>query len=326
MMPMISVIMPVYNTGEVLKQTVRSVLGQSYSNFELLLVDDGSTDESGALCDFFAQQDSRVRVIHQANRGICAARNAGLLASKGDYITFCDHDDLYLPELLQDEIEAAEKYYADMVIAGKQIESLAGVEKLIPSFRFVGNEIRENLLEILGSMALGCVWNILYKKAILNEIRFNEEYKRGHEDFMFNLSVLLRTNVVCALPKVGYIHIVRENMSTSAKVYRETIPAMVDASNRVFELIKLCELDVKDKEKEIISVHGREVRCCLAYAVKAGLTYSEFQVVAEKLQAISLHTVNQISCVDWKNQLIYKLLLKKKLKVLYFILRINQRM
>lgn len=325
MLPMISVIMPVYNTGEVLVHTIKSVLDQTYDNFELILIDDGSTDGSGALCDVFARKDSRIVVIHQANGGICAARNAGLRVARGEYITFCDHDDLYLPELLQDEIKAAQKYDADMVIVGKRIESLAGTEEMTPSFRFEGNEICENLMEILGSMALGCVWNILYKKNVLQEMKFNEEYKRGHEDFTFNMSVLLKANVICALPKVGYIHIIRENLSTSAKIYKEAIPAMLDASNRVYELIQLCNVDIKGKEKEIINVHGGEIRCCLAYAVKAGLTYAEFCTIVEKLQVVPLQNMNRFSCDAWKNQVVYKLLLKKKLKILYYILCVNEK-
>lgn len=325
MTPKISIIMPVYNTGEVLLQTVKSVLDQTYNNFELLLVDDGSIDGSGSLCDLFAKQDPRIVVIHQSNGGICAARNTGLLAARGEYITFCDHDDLYLPELLQDEIEAAEKYCADMVVVGKRMKSSTGIEEIAPAFQFTGNEIRENILEIMESMALGCVWNILYKKNILHEMKFNEEYKRGHEDVAFNMSVLLKANSICALPKVDYIHILRENLSTSAKIYREAIPAMIDVSNKVFEIIRFCEVDVQDKQKEVIRVHGREIRCCLAYAVKAGLTYSEFRMIVDKLQVVQFDHIAGILCENWKDRIIYKLLIKKRFKALFYILRLNQK-
>lgn len=322
-MPRISVIMPVYNTGKVLAETVNSVLSQTYNDFELLLIDDGSTDGSGALCDMFAQQDPRVVVIHQFNGGICAARNAGLLAAKGEYITFCDHDDLYLPELLASEIEAAEQYAADLVVVGKRVESISGVKELAPSFVFTGNEIYENLLKILGSDALGCVWNILYRKTILHGVKFNEEYKCGHEDVMFNMSVLLKTNVICALPQIGYIHIIRSNLSTSAKIHRELIPAMVDVSNKTFELIQLSKLNVEDNAKEIINVHGGAIRSCLAYALKAKVPYSEFRKIVDSLKFFPLFADIQLFNSDWKNQLVYRLLLKKKLRILFCVLLLN---
>lgn len=325
MVPMISVIMPVYNTGNVLIQTVKSVLDQTYRDFELLLIDDGSTDESGVLCDTFAKQDPRIVVIHQPNGGICAARNTGLCVAKGSYITFCDHDDLYLPELLQTEIEAAEKYDADMVVVGKRVESSKGVEESTPSFCFAGKEIQDNLLEILDSGALGCVWNVLFKKSTLQGIKFKEEYKRGHEDFTFNMSVLLNVGVICAVPKVEYIHIIRENLSTSAKIYREAVPAMIDASNKIFELIQLCNVDIKNKEREIVKVHGGGIRCCLAYSVKAGMTYAEFCMIADQLQIISQLKINRIDYRNWKNAVVYKLLLKRKYGMLYNILQLNMK-
>ena len=98
----VSVIMPVYNSGEYLKTAVDSILSQSLKEIELILVDDGSTDGSSERCDEYAAKDSRVVVIHQKNGGICNARNAALKIAKGEYIGFSDHDDEYLPGLLED--------------------------------------------------------------------------------------------------------------------------------------------------------------------------------------------------------------------------------
>ena len=91
--PTISIIVPVYKVEPYIRQCVESVLGQTYSNFELILVDDGSPDSCGAICDEYAEKDSRVRVIHQENGGVSAARNAGLDIMKGEYVAFIDSDD-----------------------------------------------------------------------------------------------------------------------------------------------------------------------------------------------------------------------------------------
>ena len=96
----ISVIMPVYNAGVYLKPAVQSVLDQTFSSFELILIDDGATDGSAEVCEQFAKRDSRVRLVHQKNGGISCARNVALRMAKGRYITFCDHDDLYEKEYL----------------------------------------------------------------------------------------------------------------------------------------------------------------------------------------------------------------------------------
>ena len=92
-MPKVSVIIPVYQAEKYIKSCIDSILEQSFSDFELLLIDDGSTDQSGAICDNYAQMDKRVKVIHQKNAGVSAARNAGLEICCGEYVTFVDADD-----------------------------------------------------------------------------------------------------------------------------------------------------------------------------------------------------------------------------------------
>ena len=118
MAEMISIIVPVYNTKPYLKRCVDRVLCQTYPEFELILVDDGSTDGSGALCDDLACNDSRIRVIHQENRGVCAARNAGLKKMTGDFLLFIDSDDSIEAATLQKCIEAMQRSGADVAIFG----------------------------------------------------------------------------------------------------------------------------------------------------------------------------------------------------------------
>ena len=112
---MISVVIPVYNVEKYLAECVDSVLGQTYQDYEIILVDDGATDSSGAMCDEYAQKDARIRVIHQPNGGLSAARNAGLSAASGEYIYFLDSDDYIEPTTLVDLVSVAEQEQADMV-------------------------------------------------------------------------------------------------------------------------------------------------------------------------------------------------------------------
>ena len=112
----ISVISPVYNTAEYLHGFIKSVLDQTVPDFELILVDDGSPDQCGEICDTYAAKDSRITVIHQKNSGVSAARNAGTIAAKGAYVTFIDSDDYIEVDYLRVLFSLAEKYQADISI------------------------------------------------------------------------------------------------------------------------------------------------------------------------------------------------------------------
>ena len=118
----VSVIMPVYNTESYLKTAVESVIGQSFSGWELILIDDGSTDSSGEICDSFAAADPRIRVIHRENGGLSAARNTGLGAAAGEYVRFLDSDDWLSPDALEVLLKTAAGSQADMVIFDVQYE------------------------------------------------------------------------------------------------------------------------------------------------------------------------------------------------------------
>ena len=112
---MISVVIPVYNVEKYLAECVDSVLGQTYQDYEIILVDDGATDSSGAMCDEYAQKDGRIRVIHQPNGGLSAARNTGLSAAAGEFVYFLDSDDYIEPTALADLVSVAEQERADVV-------------------------------------------------------------------------------------------------------------------------------------------------------------------------------------------------------------------
>lgn len=127
---LISVIVPVYNSEKFLKRTLQSILDQTYTNFELILINDGSTDQSGEICEEFAQNDSRVRVFHTENGGISVAQNKGLDEARGDYITFCDNDDLYHPQYLELLAGALEQSSADIAKGRTQSPGLRELESL----------------------------------------------------------------------------------------------------------------------------------------------------------------------------------------------------
>lgn len=117
MKPMVSVIVPVYNAEQTIRRCVASILDQQFTDLELLLVDDGSTDGSGAICDEFAARDARVTAIHQKNAGVSAARNHALDLAQGVYLQFLDSDDWITPDATRSLVRAAEAHRCDLVIA-----------------------------------------------------------------------------------------------------------------------------------------------------------------------------------------------------------------
>ena len=112
----ISIIVPVYNVEKYIHQCLNSLVAQTYPSLEILLVDDGSTDKSGAICDSYAERDKRIKVIHQRNQGVCSARNRALQEMVGDYVGFVDPDDWVEPDMFADMLAAAEKTSVDVVI------------------------------------------------------------------------------------------------------------------------------------------------------------------------------------------------------------------
>ena len=128
--PLFSVLVPVYNAGDYLPDCIESVLGQTDPDFELLLVDDGSTDESGSVCDEYAARDGRVRAFHQENGGQLSARVAALAHRRGEYCVFLDADDTLVPNALETLRDAIDKSGADCVIYGIRREKPGGTEHL----------------------------------------------------------------------------------------------------------------------------------------------------------------------------------------------------
>lgn len=173
----VSVIVPVFNAEKYIEECLRSVLAQTYKDYEAVIVDDGSTDASGAICDKFAQQDQRFQVIHKKNEGLICARKTGVTAAKGDYIAFVDADDWMDPDCLETNIERMEQESADVIVAGCVKE--AGTHSEIIKNNIYGgvydaselvHEVYPVMLHHHGFYEFGIlpyIWNKLYKKKLL---------------------------------------------------------------------------------------------------------------------------------------------------------------
>lgn len=179
--PTISIIVPVYKTEAYLEKCVDSILAQTFRDFELLLIDDGSPDNCPALCEEAAARDPRIRVIHQKNAGLSAARNTGVEAARGEWIGFVDSDDSIAPEMYETLLTYARRDGAQIAVCDYLLVTEAG-EPLPSSYRLEEDKVfdRVGALEQMNRGHFKVAWNRLYRRELLETVRF--PVGKIHED------------------------------------------------------------------------------------------------------------------------------------------------
>lgn len=215
----ISVIVPVYKTESYLKKCVDSILASTYENIEVILVDDGSPDGSGKICDEYAEKDARVRVIHKENGGLSSARNAGLDVATGDYVTFVDSDDYIAADIYEKLVARLEQCNADIAMMGimpvsedytELYESATSYEK--HPEEMTGEELFFNICERKIDTS---VWSKLFGARLFQKLRFDE--KRLNEDFLVLSEMLIGCAVkVVMVNSVGYYYYTRTGSITKS--------------------------------------------------------------------------------------------------------------
>lgn len=220
----VSIIVPVYMVEKYIGRCIQSILDQTYKNIEVLLVDDGSKDSSGAICDRYADQDARIQVFHLKNSGVAAARNSGLKFSTGKYVTFVDADDYIDRDYIKIMIKSIEQNNNDCVMVGhKELFENGMVTSTMKADAVEVHLNRDELIKtlcyspvVLENCDITSVWGKLYKKAVLEGITFNEGMILG-EDFDFNLRVYSKSDSAVVLPVDNYYYLIREGSTMRKK-------------------------------------------------------------------------------------------------------------
>lgn len=208
MNPKVSIIIPIYKTAAWLPKCVESCLNQTYDNIELILIDDGSPDNCGEICDQYAKKDARVIVIHQKNSGVSAARNAGLKRASGELISFVDSDDWIDPDMVSCMVETLLAGQYDLVISGVRKFSYEQIVlERSPTRKALcdQNDILSDLLNHKNLLFYMPVWSKLFKKSIIDEfsLHFDTSVKMG-EDFPFVFDYLAHAKSCFYLEKALY--------------------------------------------------------------------------------------------------------------------------
>lgn len=241
---LVSIIIPIYNVKMYLEMCMDSVLRQSYSNLEIILVNDGSTDGSAEIAERYIEIDKRVSLIYQANRGLSAARNAGIKKSTGRYIYLLDSDDMLHPNAIESMVYLMEKECADIVVGNfRYIEEeenpLYDIEKNLSGMEKRNNQRvlsgRELLLEI-GNLLNIVAWGKLYKREAFDEIEY--PVGRLHEDQYVTYKILYPLTKVVMLEDQYYFYRKRSNSITAQKNMKKRIEDTLIAYDEEIEYFK----------------------------------------------------------------------------------------
>lgn len=228
-MEKISIIAPVYQVEKYIGQCIESVINQTFKNFELILIDDGSKDKSGNICDEYAKRDKRIHVVHTENKGAASARNKGLDLATGKYIAFVDGDD-YLAENMLDKLyKVITQENCDVVVCdflNLHANSDKDFSLQLSDSKVSGREILSHLKNQKNYGVWTIVWNKLYKKEILKDLRFPEG--KYFEDEIFSDQLYLICNEVQVISDVLYYHRVLETSTMNTQEIRNYLD-LIDA-------------------------------------------------------------------------------------------------
>lgn len=318
---MISIIVPVYNVREYIERCIASILNQTYLDYEVILVDDGSTDGSGEMCDTFSMQYDKIKAIHQKNQGLSAARNTGIRAANGEVLSFVDSDDWTEPQMLQSMMEAMLKYGADIVICRAQmvssqnrIEQIVGFEEEKVMSRI---EATKEILkdENIPSFA----WNKIYRKELFDGI----EYPVGRifEDTATTYKVFYKANRVVTIPYIGYDY--RINPQSLTRQLREDVKKFIKrdldnalafneryqfakAHSELDEVVPLCAFKAYQMMRAFIH---------LAVHKNFSLTKEQERKIDDSLKKMSIKDLSLFNFYNRLDLILFKI--SKKLLLLY---------
>lgn len=264
MEPLISVIIPVYNAEGTLRRCLDSVCSQSYSNLDIVIINDGSTDRSGMICDSYAKRDQRVRVVHQENKGVSETRNNGIKLAAGEYLTFLDSDDWIEQGLFQHLIGEIRENDLDIIQWSYCIDSDDGQCLSVRNQKV--RSLKDCNCRYIACFfsTIGYVWNKMYKTQIINVS--SKQFDKNsvlYEDMLFNLDLLSEGYEVYFTDFIG-THYVQYSQSLGRKRTTANYSLGILCLDRKLSFLRRFDLAEKEKEKfrarEIIDLSYNEIK------------------------------------------------------------------
>jgi len=259
MSPCVTIIVPIYNAQATLRRCVESVLSQEFTDFELILADDGSGDGSAALCDQFAQADGRVRVLHKPNTGVSDTRNQAMAQARGEYLQFLDADDWITPNATKLLVRAARQHQCDLVVSdfyrvvGERLSPKGDIDEEGP---FSREEYAAHMMENPADFYYGVLWNKLYRRDIIAEHRLRMDPAISWcEDFLFNLEYIRHAQRFFALKVPIYYYVkTKGSLATQGMSISKTVRTklmLFEYYNQFYKTV----LDEAEYEKRRLKVY-----------------------------------------------------------------------
>ena len=246
---MVSIVIPVYNAENYIKKSIESILHQTYPVWELILIDNGSEDDSFKICQEYAKKEERIQVLHQyQNKGVSAARNLGLEKANGDYVTFLDADDWVAEDYLEQLVKAAKSTQADMLVCQYKkvydVDRESGEERLSEQQIFIKKEYnKEDYVEQCLLNGYTHCWGVLYRLSLLDGIRFPARITIG-EDVLFLIDTILQAEKIVVTEYDGYRYYINENGAMNRKFtpsYMDQILCWQKAKEKLLEKYPVIE-------------------------------------------------------------------------------------
>ena len=253
---LVSIIVPVYQAEIFLQKSIETILNQTLTNIEIILVDDGSKDNSGIICDNLSLRDARVKVIHKKNGGQSSARNTGIDAAKGKYIGFMDNDDFLYPDMCQRLYDNAERYNAEVSAGSFITQNEVGVISHDKQTHKIYNYDNKKGIEAYLSREIMdiYVWTKLYRKDFLDNHHLRFEEGHSDEDFLFNHSVFMIAQNTIMDDTPIYLYIERVN-STCRTFYKKNLQKYL--ADTYYRLTKI-EKEVGIKYPDLLYLAQRQ--------------------------------------------------------------------
>ena len=220
----VSVIVPIYNAEKYLHKCIDSLIEQSFLDYEILLIDDGSTDSSGEICDKYMEVNKIIKVFHQENRGVSSARNCGIKNAMGKYIMFVDSDDYIDKEMIKRHHEMMEEHVDLTVSSFETICDKSIGKTFMPNDLYTSKRYMDDMSKgVFREMCAGVPWGKMFRKAILDthDIRFIEGVSLG-EDTCFNMEYLRYCRNIATSEDVLYSHVIQNSDSLGSKFHEES--------------------------------------------------------------------------------------------------------
>lgn len=264
MNPKVSVIVPVYNTEKYIARCIESILNQSFKDYEIILIDDGSSDNSGNICDYYSEIDNRIKVIHIENNGVSFARNYAINISNGKYITFIDSDDIIDSDMLKTLYELLINNEVDMALCSyKGKDNISLISKEDKLIKYTKEEACDMFFTNLEPFAPSFVWGRMIKKSLLKERKFREDIFLM-EDALFNIELILNcNNGIIFTTKQLYYYIQREGTASNTFNKRR-----ISSFYALEEILLIANKVNKKYEDEYLKIYSKLVLNILQDIIK----------------------------------------------------------